>query len=50
MYLLEKRPGPKDVVRYKEVSAIWDVRYKEVLLYLFSSGKSAQFYKKSSSF
>ena len=33
MYLLEKRPGPKGVVRYREVSAIWDVRYKEVLLY-----------------
>ena len=34
MYLLEKRPGPKGGVRYREVSAIWDVRYKEVLLYL----------------
>ena len=33
MYLLEKRPGPKGGVRYREVSAIWDVRYKEVLLY-----------------
>ena len=32
MYLSEKRPGPKGVVRYREVSAIWDVRYKEVLL------------------
>ena len=34
MRLLGKRPGPKEVVRYREVSAIWDVRYKEVLLYL----------------
>ena len=33
VYLLEKRPGAKGVVRYREVSAIWDVRYKEVLLY-----------------
>ena len=37
MYLLEKRPGPKGVVRYREVSAIWDVRYKEVLLYFRTS-------------
>ena len=35
MYWLEKRPGPKGVVCYREVSAIWDVRYKEVLLYYF---------------
>ena len=33
MYLLEKQPGPKEVVCYREVSAIWDVRYEEVLLY-----------------
>ena len=33
MYLLEKWPGPKTGVRYREVSAIWDVRYREVLLY-----------------
>ena len=33
MYWLEKRPGPKGVVRYRNVSATWDVRYKEVLLY-----------------
>ena len=35
MYLLEKRLEPKGCVRYREVSAIWDVRYKEVLLYTY---------------
>ena len=33
MYLLEKQSGPKGVFCYREVYAIWDVRYKEVLLY-----------------
>ena len=33
VYLLEKQSGPKGVVRYREVYAIWDVHYKEVLLY-----------------
>ena len=39
MRLLGKRPGPNEVVRYREVSAIWDVRYKEVLLYIYSQIK-----------
>ena len=37
MHLLEKRPGPKSVVRYREVTAIWDVRYREVLLYFLNA-------------
>ncbi len=33
MYLLGKRPGPQVDVRLREVSALEDVRFKEVLLY-----------------
>ena len=45
MYLLEKRPGPKGVVRYREVSAILDVRYKVVLMYEDRSGHDiSQYY------
>ena len=43
MYLLEKRLGPKGVVRYREVSVIWDVRYKEVLLYSCSTCNKKHF-------
>ncbi len=35
MYLLGKRPGPQVDVRLREVSALEDVRFKEVLLYIF---------------
>ena len=43
MYLLEKRPGPKSVVSYREVSVIWDVHYKEVLMYLPLMGRARSF-------
>ena len=36
MCLLEKRQGPKGFVRYRDVSAVEDVRYREVLLYYLS--------------
>ena len=36
--LLGKCPGPKEAVRYGEMSDIGDVRYKEVLLYSIKLG------------
>ena len=32
--LLEKRPGPKGFVRYREVCNLEDVHFKEVLLFM----------------